>query len=131
MSGLAQQREAIRPRRLSVEAARAGRHRHLQQPASRRSRDVGGIEKVGPIGEARVVRATVPAWIARTSTPVNARGHGAVHAISLLEQHGGITAVETPTPGTMADHLLIEPVLEEASEGPDLLLHHLLGVFDQ
>src|SRR6266511_1383738 len=58
-------------------------------------------------------------------------GHGAVDAISLVEQHGSITTVESPAPGTMADHRPIKPVFEEARERPDLLLHHRLGVFDQ
>src|SRR5207249_7490296 len=89
------------------------------------------VEEVRSIRKGRVVRAAVPVWIAGSSTPVEARAHGAVHAISLVEQHGGITAVETQSPGTMTDHRLIEPVYEEAGDDPDLLLHHRVGIFDQ
>src|SRR5437660_3692502 len=131
MSGLAQQGDAIRPGCLSVEAAPAGCHRYFQQLAGPGYRDVKGAGEVGAIRKGRVVRAAVPPWIARISAPIDARGDGTVHAISLVKQHGCITTIESPTPGTMTGHLLIKPVFEQAGEGLDLLLHHRFRVLNQ
>ena len=79
----------------------------------------------------RVVRAAVPVRIARSSAPIEMRAHGAVNAISLVEQHGGITAVETQTPCTVTGHRPIKPGFEEAGDDLDLFLHHRVGIFDE
>ena len=83
------------------------------------------------MGEERVVGAAIGARIARISAPVDTRSDRTVHPIPLFNEHRGIAAVETPTPGAMTDHLSIEPVFEQAGEDLDLLPHHGLGIFDQ
>ena len=68
------------------------------------------------MGEERVVGAAIGARIARISAPVDTRSDRTVHPIPLFNEHRGIAAVETPTPGAMTDHLSIEPVFEQAGE---------------
>lgn len=62
--------------------------------------------KVGTIGKMLVIRSALTLRGTFRVAPVHARRNGTIYLIPQLNQQLGVTAVECPAPGAMAEHFV-------------------------